>query len=199
MIIKLNANKSVFWMKKVKINREKVLNLTIGLLCVGGMVFFAIFSSLPKEIKKPQKVVGVLYMKSPATRGFDAVFCYYVNGVKYELRKDFEICFILGQKYSVMFDKNNPSNAMVMLKEPIFNDNDITDKTFAVITNLGTEFFSNKSVDVEIEYTVNGQNYHTYQYSDWDKYNVKVGDKCELEYLVENPAICIIHLDRKIK
>jgi hypothetical protein len=188
-------------MKKLKFNKENILNLTVGIVCLGGFFFSLIYASFsePDAIRNPSITEALLYKKTKAAKGYNAVFVYYVSNIKYENETTFEDINIIGQKYNIKYDRKNPSNARINFEEPIFTKTDNTLKTNAIITKLKTEMFSKKPMLVAFDYSVDYKKYNTYQYSKWDKFNLKVGDTCELEYLEDNPAICIIHLDKKIK
>ena len=177
--------------------KEKYITIAVAIICVLGIGYYIYYSSQPIVIKNPKKVVGLLYRKSPATKGYDANFIYYVYGIKYELSKVDRMYFVIGQKYNILYDSINPSNAKLLLKEPVFTIDDKTQTTHAKITSLETEFFSKKAENVNFEYQVDGATYQTCQFSDWDKYDVKLGDMFDLEYLESNPEIAIIHLDKK--
>jgi len=181
-------------------NKENILNVIVALACILTFIYFVYdYKSHPTVISNPCKTIGVCTEYSSKAKGTDIDLFYFVKNKKYKISMSAQGCVMLGQKYNILYDSINPSNADVLIKEPVFTRDQITRITYARISNLGKTFFSNKAEDVSFDYIINGQFYDTYQYSDWDKYNVKVGDKCELEYLVENPAICIIHLDKKVK
>jgi hypothetical protein len=188
-------------MKKIKINSENILYFTIGILCLGGFFYSLIYTSFsePENIKNACKSVASLYKKSKAAKGYNAIYIYNVSGIKYEYSTTYEDINYIGQNYNIIYDKTNPTNARLIFEEPMFMKDEVTVKTTATVIKLQTEIFSKKAILVVFNYMVGSIKYNTYQYSDWDKYNVKVGDKCELEYLEDNPAICIIHLDKKMK
>jgi hypothetical protein len=188
--------------KKFKFNKENILNLTVGIVCIGGIIIYLTYISLsdPPKINNPCKTIAVYSYTNSSAKGFDAVFVYFVSGKQYNYFKSDQDYLFKGQKFNILYNKDNPSDARLIISEPVFTIDENIYKTIAIIKELKTEVFSKKPKLVVFNYIANGQKYETYQYSsDWNKYNVKVGDKCELEYLEDNPSICIIHLDKKIK
>jgi hypothetical protein len=175
--------------------KDQIVTIIIGILCLGGIVGYAYYDSRPIPMQNPRETIGEI----KSSRGKDYVVNYNVDGKEYEMFIGHGINDCIGKKYSVTYDSNNPDNNKLNKNEPIFTKDQLTQVTVATITDIQTEIFSKKPTDVIFVYSVNGQKYDTYQYYDNNKNNVNVGDNYEVEYLVDNPVVAIIHLDKMIK
>lgn len=141
-----------------------------------------------------QKTIGEI----KDSRGKDYIVNYIVQNkvyVKFIRRATNDF---IGKKYIITFDAKNSYNSILNKNEPIFDKEDLTQMTYATITDFQKEFiFFGKALAVNFENLVDDQKYESYQFYDSKSKIVNIGDKFEIEYLNTNPSIVIIKLDQK--
>lgn len=164
--------------------KENIIAAIIGFIFLTGVVclFHYGIKMRDQEIPNQERTVCVYVKNSFAARGSSSIFMYYVDGKQYELITSIsQMNLVLGQRYMLIYNRLKPEEAEVLIDEPVFTKNQKTEKTFAIITNLQTGVFYSEIKDVMFTYNVGNFKYETYQFADWKKYNVQVGDTYELE------------------
>lgn len=170
-------------------------------ILVIGFVFFivggAIYTSFIKKTKiiDPQKTIGTVIGFETYTKGINSVIEFYVNGKTFKVEGSQINGEIIGEKYEVFYEKNEPSIAKANMMNPVFESNENKNKTKALITMV----FKLGTPNVRFEYSINGVKYERWQECDLDKYkDVESGQYYEIEYWVENPQRAIIYLNNPI-
>lgn len=171
--------------------REVMINIFWILICMGGFVLFVagVFWYIPwkenREIKRIKvsntKTIGtVIEMTGP--KNGHAVVEYFVNGKRYELN---EVApsnhTYAGEHYEVIYMKDDPGDSKIDFTAPVFLKDEYTKETNAVVI----EIYRNK---IGFKYDVGKGDIKRWQcWPEGVEMNLKEGDYCQIEYLVEDP------------
>src|SRR6185312_11499777 len=104
------------------------------------IVVFLITSCLPQLRNAKETVATVLDEEhyDPKGKGnYSGLFEYYVNGQKYTLLDQTFSGMIKGDKYKIAYDSLNPKDGSVILEEPLFEKNEIREKTIGMVLWVG--------------------------------------------------------------
>lgn len=166
----------------------------IGTICSIGYHFYSI---IPRH--NIESTIGVLtkYDSGGANNGHYGVLkfkvndsIFFSNAVTYD--------YVLGDKFVIDYEKNNPEINKVREDKPVFLNNEITGITICEIKRYNTFFFN----ELWFFYWVNGvkyeRDYDAPINSDELYPNLKKGNLYKVKYWKENPQRSIILLNEPL-
>jgi hypothetical protein len=161
-------------------------------------IVFVIIKSLPPKIDLPQYTIGEFVRITGNTKGSSGVYRYKVDGSSFFLHDAKFTELIIGEKFLIKYDKNEPKKAKIFFDKPMFTENEITETTIGVIKGLSGKWVLS-SASVTYVYMLNGIEYERWQFYNWENSNIKLEDKFEVKYLLSNPRRAIMCFDKPIK
>lgn len=173
------------------------ITLILILLGVVGLIAWAVvYSFSDPEIENQIETHAVIReFKSKQGSGRVSVFEYSVNEKTYDFWGYYNNSFVIGDKFKLKYEKDNPKKSIVILEKPIFLENEITDTIKGKIVDI--QYFNKSSID--FEYEVDGLIYSRTQVLSEDFENLypdlEIGKYCKVRFLIDNPQRSIIYLD----
>jgi hypothetical protein len=182
-----------------KANDGSISKLTIAIITSAVLLLFAygiyfIYNINNVIINNPRETVGTIKFIEVGRRPTARVY-FEVNGelIYGEIAKDSKM--VIGEKFIVIYEKNNPTIFQIDEYSPIFVEDESVNSIVGEVTDLVT--FGKNSVT--FQYVVEGMEYTKFQLYNESIFNPKKGDKYKVNYWLENPQRAIIYLDKPIK
>lgn len=152
-------------------------------------------------LKYPQKSIAIVTSEFIAgvhgNSGYDVEY-YTKDGKKIRQYKGLPGVYpkvFIGEKFKMVYDSSDYlGNWNIYLSKPLFLKSEITQTSTGLVTEI--EQYKNH-FDIDFEYrSINGRLYRKTQvFMGQNDTNMKVGDKFNVEYLIDNPQRAILLID----
>jgi hypothetical protein len=174
--------------------KQYVLMIIIMTPIIASIIWLYLFQTAPKDFKEPIETIGTVLNFINATRGSDAEIIYYVEGKEYVTKTLNDEGMAKGDRYILIFEKENPQKCEVLLERPVFLNGEEVRESEGIIkkvSKIAKDF-------VRYEYIIEGKTYSRTQLLS-KEFKPIVGQKYVVYYWVENPQRAIIYLDKLLQ
>lgn len=171
------------------------LILGVLLVFIIWMFWKAIEAGRTPKIEHPEYTIGEIVDFEQIAKGAIAIIEYSVNEKNYKCSIKQISSMIIGEKYQVEYDIEDPNKSIVIKSKPVFLEDEKVNLTSGIVNSLSSIGNSRLSY----RYTVEGIVYKKSQWYDSNFFTPKKEEQYEVEYWQQNPQRAIIHLDKPIK
>lgn len=173
---------------------------------LSGIIWIFILTNDSPEINNPKYTIGeiVRFTQGTKSSGLGAVIQYVVDEIEYEttIGSFADKANVIGEKYKVKYDSQNPEKRVVLTESPVFLDDELTRTTKGKITKFSLTSHKGRTGFI-FKYKISNKDFikaQTIQSNYKEQYpDLKEGNSYEVEYWEQNPERAIIYLDKPIK
>lgn len=164
-------------------------------------IFFALATVVYKStrtvrINHPKTTYGeiVSFSSSGGASGSNARIRYCVGDCYYS-SIDMTNGMVIGEKFAVEYEATNPEKSIVHKSQPLFLDDEKTEKSIGYISDVGLV----GNGWVRFKYSVN--NVPFWHFQNFKKTNLQpqIGERYMIKYWLDDPRRSIIYLDQPVK
>lgn len=144
-------------------------------------------------LKNGKQTIGRIFETGSHKSTQHAYFEYYVNNIKHTVKSypHYDGFYKLGEYFILIYDPNDPDEAIVDYTKPFFLKSQKIDSAQAYIENVIND---NEDNIVTYSYLAGYKNQYRTQLLPKDK-KYFLGDSCIVEYLIDHPRIARIILN----
>jgi len=186
--------------------KDKILT---GLLLVAALWFmvWVYINDSPPKINNPGFAIGTLIPKWSDL----SLVLFKVNEKKYKayLNRAAHFGNILGEKFLVVYEKEDPNKNIVLEHAPVFLKHEKYQESIGAVIRIFNPVFNNSknifktNYYIDFKYQVNGKIYKRTQGlpNNYEKKygKIEAGQKYIVRYWIKNPNRAIIYLDQPVK